>query len=466
MHADIHSPSHQLAHVSDTRRVLLGLVFCVALGIVIPILLIEANGGGRSVPALLVLVTSVSGIGFSIVVSASRRRPHLMVFWLFCYGFLGVAPSVQYHLQSFPETTPGVDPTKFEHAAAVVLLGIAGVLFGGLLPVSQRSTRVAQIGSTEERANLLSVAAFGLGIVYILRIGIGNLFLPRLELEEVRMEALGDGPLASILYASVLMTGLVAFLAQWRIGREATGAPRGFRVLALVLLGIGLLVVANPLSTARYVSGTVLLAVVMGTWAYRTPLRLRILSVFSMIGLFVVFPMLHNLRYGRGYGATAGGEASLVSGDFDAFAQLVNTISLVETHGVSYGRQMLGVLLFWFPREAWPNKPLDTGVVVAEFMGYSFTNLSAPLWAELFINWGHPGVFAGMVLFGWLIKVFDQRFETDALSGLPPMPIHLVLPFYSLILLRGSLLQAMSYLGVLIAASYFVRSRRVAVVPR
>lgn len=73
---------------------------------------------------------------------------------------------------------------------------------------------------------------------------------------------------------------------------------------------------------------------------------------------------------------------SMLSGDFDSFSQITNTVEYVNEHGITSGNQLLGVLFFWVPRSIWPDKAIDTGTVLGEFKAYFFKNLSAPLWAE------------------------------------------------------------------------------------
>ena len=60
----------------------------------------------------------------------------------------------------------------------------------------------------------------------------------------------------------------------------------------------------------------------------------------------------------------------------------MNIVKYVHFEGYTYGYQVLGLFTFWIPREIWLGKPLASGVIAASFLGYSFTNVSSPLWAE------------------------------------------------------------------------------------
>jgi hypothetical protein len=58
-------------------------------------------------------------------------------------------------------------------------------------------------------------------------------------------------------------------------------------------------------------------------------------------------------------------------------------IKYSEIESITYGRQLVGALLFFVPSSLWPNKPIGSGTLVAENMlmtRYSFwyTNISMP----------------------------------------------------------------------------------------
>ena len=64
-------------------------------------------------------------------------------------------------------------------------------------------------------------------------------------------------------------------------------------------------------------------------------------------------------------------------------------------HGMQWGRQLLGALLFFVPSAVWSGKPLASGIFIANYLiaNYSmwFTNLSAPLIAEGYLDFGPGG---------------------------------------------------------------------------
>ncbi|MDQ3485653.1 MAG: hypothetical protein M3445_09650, partial [Actinomycetota bacterium] len=125
------------------------------------------------------------------------------------------------------------------------------------------------------------------------------------------------------------------------------------------------------------------------------------------------------------------------------------------------GGQALGAALFWVPRSVWSDKPQDTGILLADFREYRFSNLSAPLWAELFINGGWLVLIAGMVALGLLVRRLDGHAEQSRHSQQQRDVLADILPFYFIIMLRGSLLQSMAGFAVLAASALFVTERRI-----
>ena len=150
--------------------------------------------------------------------------------------------------------------------------------------------------------------------------------------------------------------------------------------------------------------------------------------------------------------------------DFDAFDQVNNTVNYVQVEGHTRGRQLAGSALFWVPRVGWPDKPTNTGELLANFRDYDYGNLSAPVWAEFWIDGGWPLLLVGMGELGWLLRRSDERAKARPSQ---PAPRRLVgiLPFYMIIVLRGSMLQAMAGLTVLVLSGLFITTRAPAAEP-
>jgi hypothetical protein len=470
---------HRGAEPSPLPRILpppsLGRPLLLSLGLIalcglVPLLAYAVTSPGTDTvagwwTAGLVLLWSGAHLAWLV----ARGEPRLLEFitWLFAYVFLGLAAFIQMRAGAFPTTTPGLPTEYAERAGLVVLVGLAGVEAGLWVARRRWGSRVPRhrVGSStisEARAVLLGVAGLVLAAYYVSRVGLPTLFTSRTELLRVRGGIWPDRTTAAIVLVSAYVPLLVAVHALVRIRRtaRATGrTPRWPGALAAVCLAV-LLTVVNPVTSPRYVVGTVLLSLLFLAGGFRTPRRTRVWLVALIVALVVVFPYSDVFRTSSGGGNQQALTANLtLNGDYDAFAQVVNTVAYVDREGVTDGRQALGVALFWVPRSVWPDKPIDTGVLLAEANDYDFTNLSAPIWAEMYINGGWLVVVLGSLALGVGVGAAGARtWVHDRDSSVAAIALGLV-SFYLLIVLRGSLLQSMAHLSVLVACTLFLRSR-------
>jgi hypothetical protein len=219
-----------------------------------------------------------------------------------------------------------------------------------------------------------------------------------------------------------------------------------------------LLTVVNPISSARYSVGTVLFALAVYAGALLTPARVRVTLIIALAGLIFLFPLADafrrpevNLVRDGFFGEYQGNP------DYDAFWQVANSFSYTLDGLIEPGRQALGSILFWVPRSIWPDKPVDTGILLAQYRGYSFQNLSAPLWAEFMVNGGLAVLIVGFLLVGYFLRVMDSRLLPAFRASGYWAIVGAIFPVYMTILLRGSLLQATGAVAVAVACLLVVR---------
>jgi hypothetical protein len=448
---------------SPIGRQVLWIISAMILCIVAPLLLHEATGGPVNTrnPWWALTIIVLSGAAYAGVLASNRRQLFAMVLWLFVYIFLGLAPYVQYRLDATLSTIPHIDSSLYPVAGLVVIIGCLAVLVGNYSARYRRPLTVQQQTLVDpRRANMLSVLGIALFFYYGNAIGFGTFLLSRAELSAVRRLTWPDPAISNLLTGGLNMVLLVAFVAQMALREQRKAQSLRPRFIYALVTGLVLLYVVNPISSPRYVFGTVALAVLASLGAYATVNRARIMTAAAMAGMLFLFPAADAFRRTTDTKVEAVGPVTaLTTGDFDAFPQIVNTLSYVDAYGMSLGHQLLGVLLFWVPRSVWPGKPTGTGTVVAEHMGYDFTNISSPLWAELFIDFGWIGVVAGLGALGYWFRIQDLRTDLYLRSfPIPPVAAG-VLTFYLLIVLRGSLLNAASYLLVILISAWFVKCR-------
>ncbi|MCW2576244.1 MAG: oligosaccharide repeat unit polymerase [Modestobacter sp.] len=445
---------------ADTVRlsVLLFGLAALAFSIVVPTWIVRVTPGPHSSawPGALAIVVLV-GLRYAWLVGSGRPRLVEMIFWLFTYVFMGLAPLVQLRTGVDPGTTPYLSRQLAGTALLVVGVGCAAFLVAATLAGRSSSRRASDRPAGSPAAvQLLSLGSLLVTAYFLVHIK-GALFQSRDALAAAALAAWPNATTAALIAAGGTMPLLVAFVASTLLRAQGQLRDRASTVLYAVVT-VTLLATVNPISSARYLFGTVFLAVLASIGMYRTATRFRVVAVAAVAALVLVFPYADAFRHSSSatINDTGGVVGALQNGDYDAFGQIDNTVLYTTRYGITDGRQALGVAFFWVPRALWADKPVDTGVLLAEFRNYTFKNLSAPLWAELFINGGWPLLVIGMGVFGWFARRSDNTTTRLLKRQRAPSLLGCILPFYGIIVLRGSLLQATANLAAILVAAAFV----------
>ena len=475
----------RLREMTPVNGALITLWSFAALALFIPAVIIRFSGNPTSLAWLWLIPTIVlSAARLAWLIGSGERRLFETMFWLFSCIFVGLAPLAQLRQNEWPYTDPRIDATFVGPAVIIVLVGCGAFLMGTSLSKArwpQRRWHAARRAHTTSnpaftvnwpRTVLLVVFAILVDIYYLAHVGWLQFLMSRADLLEAYNASWPPLSPGVVMMPLTHMALLIAFIALVRFRMEANRARAWGEDISstvmrsnmalIIVIGILTANTLNPISNARYLSGTAILAAATAFGLFATRQRFRLAVCGVLLGLLVVFPVISNaFRYNlRAQFQLVNPVQSLLSPDFDAFDQIMNGYLVGSREGIVPGRQFSGVVLFWVRRAFWSNKPLDTGVYIANSRGYSFTNLSAPLWIEFYLNGGWVPLAIGMFALGFGLYRWDTRLnaqlEVERMPGLPGC----ILPFYMLILLRGSLLQAASFLFFILAFSYFVRERK------
>lgn len=427
---------------------------------------------GRGQAWILTLILVVwAGVRLALIIGVGRPMLFDFFFWMFVYVFMGIAPTVQIRSGLISRTTQGIDESLELPTAALVCLGVICYEIGRFAAYgheySKRTTGLRTHGIVPLQAvtqvrTWPTLVLVGVGFVFSLyfisRVGLGSLFGSRDQAFAARSAAWTDPAVRSIMYAVAIYPLLVGIGALVQLRRTTTKSLK-FAYSGLIAVGVAvLLTVVNPLSSARYSLGTVLFALAVYAGALLTLARVRAALAAALAGLIFLFPLADafrrpevNLVRNGFFGEYQGNP------DYDAFWQVANAFSYDLDRLVEPGRQALGSILFWVPRSLWPDKPVDTGILLAQYRGYRFENLSAPLWAEFLVNGGIVALIAGFLLVGYFLRVMDNRllpaFQASGYWAI----VGAIFPVYMTILLRGSLLQATGAVAVALACLLVVR---------
>ncbi|WP_018551004.1 MULTISPECIES: hypothetical protein [unclassified Streptomyces] len=464
----VEPPAAPLSWAMLSRALALPLI--LALVCFLPALIAAQPGTGVRDTAywLQLVLTCYSGARLATMILSTRRRLLQGVFWMFVYIAMGVAPFAQAVIGQTP--TPLVGPrADLMTAVALVLVGCAAFDLGALLasrrPLRRRTAPRAGGGAGAiahpARLRLLVLVAFAASGYYVLKLGGPAVFFSsRQEISasvaESGVAAGGSQVGSAFLKGFGTVPALLALLFYTRrlvTSRRARRSPS--TVLVWCALALVNLVVNNPVSNARYWFLTVLISLLFTAFPSSAAMYRSVLAL-GVAGALVLFPYADRFRYDdEGYRPVQSSSVfePLATKDYDQTVMFANTISWVGTRGHTYGRQLAGSAFFFVPRAAWSGKPQDTGVRVGQWMGMNMTNLSAPLWTELWVDFGAAGVIGGLALTGYGAARTDRRYAR-AVSRDGPGPgsvLAVAAPLiagYTFILLRGPLLQAAGKLAI------------------
>ncbi|MGD6980984.1 O-antigen polymerase [Citricoccus sp. CH26A] len=423
--------------------------------------------------AMNVVVLFWASLRLALILASGEIRLMMAMYWLFIYIAMAVVPMAQLHVGDWGRL---MDPQTLITAQALALtasiaLDVGYATFRGkasLHPTGNTTSKLDRL-VTLSRLRALSIAGVILAGLYIFTLGSVTVFFQtRLD----RSSALEDAGLKEdSLAASSLLTALgttpvfvalllwTLFLLKRKVFRKSVEPW----LWIICLLGLNI-VVNNPLTNPRFWVLTLLLGFLFSLPSL-TARRFRGIIVTGIIFALVVFPYSDYFRVPEEFRGTMSFESvaeTIATKDFDQSTMTANGIWWIDTVGHTLGQQLLGAVFFFIPRSIWPTKATDTGVVVGTAMNAPNTNLSSPLWLEVWVDFSWPGVIVAFVLLGMLLRRCDASFNNrhDGFHQHIPLGSFLMplIAGYSLIVLRGPLLQSMGRLLVLVMVCYVVTS--------
>ncbi|MFJ8588903.1 hypothetical protein ACIRD2_30200 [Streptomyces sp. NPDC093595] len=408
-----------------------------------------------------------TGGALTRVLTADSVRLVALGFWLFTYAWLGLAPLAMLATDTYPLGYRTGESTAFA-AAALTEVGVTAYSVGAALAARRdRGGPVVLEGMLSRR-----LAALPVLLLCVLSLVIAVLVIPGqaggLEAFFTSRQALRQSGAASDS-AHALRVWVVAVPAFWalvalvHLPRMADGDRllRWARWMLLPTLLALNVIVNNPISRPRFWSGTVLLVLLFAWRRFSSPRAFRIAAAALVVMVLFVFPYSDYFRYDEREAVQLLSltEQFSTTMDYDAFQQMQTGIDYVKENGF-LPSAALGPVLFMVPRSMWPDKPQTTGIELAQYAGYDFHNLSAPLWIESYLWGGAPCVVAVFCLLGMAGRRMDDIRE--ALAGRQDTLAVLLVPafaFYQMILLRGSLMAIVGPLLLLLAVPLLITSR-------
>ncbi|MBP2419985.1 O-antigen polysaccharide polymerase Wzy [Microbacterium imperiale] len=403
-----------------------------------------------SVSAIIALIGAISSASHGL-------RPASVAFYVFWFSWLGVGPIVQLTLQrvSWGDTVALTDRPAVHGALLLTVLGVAAFWVGSKFADQRHAPSVfATEASSDVRPKaavrgrvvvLLAVALLALSPFAIRVFGFATYFSSRneraLALRESgnTLDALGGAQFAMFTALPIALAVSTMLLSLYQIQSSWNGISQA-RMQHLITFTIGLagcIVFANPLSQTRFIALTAFGTLAVALFRPRSRGAAVIFVAAAFFAALIVYPLATFFRGGTAQSAADLTAATFTGNDFDGFQQVINTIHYVDANGFTFGIQLLSAALFFIPRSMWAAKADPASIDVATHAGYAFTNLSMPIHAELYMQFGVVGVAAGMLALGYFTSRVDAAWMSGSGAKLGYFAPYLAMVMFGL--LRGPL---------------------------
>lgn len=203
----------------------------------------------------------------------------------------------------------------------------------------------------------------------------------------------------------------------WTLKKKIRVLPKYQMVAISILLFVITLILNNPLTLSRFLIGAVFLGVIVSAFNLSV-FKGKRFDILLILSIVIIFPVMHLLKY---YTlneilspAISVDINNYNSVDFDAFQMIGRTIRFTERYSFQLGNQLKSVVLFFMPRDILDVKGEPSGQLVATLQNVSYTNLSSPVVAEGYIDFGILGVLIYSYTIGKISKLIDfKTFELE-----------------------------------------------------
>jgi hypothetical protein len=434
-------------------------VFSVRIWIAIAILLTELVFLNYRLDAGFAVLVSSATLSAALLaqlrygVREDSSTPADIAVFIFNWLFLDLAPKIQLMTASrqlvntSSVTEDGIAITNLVCAVFVALFTVFYAALAGRKPAMVRGA-----ASDPSEVTPAAISASGVGVTLLVCIlavaAIAPLVYHSID-DQVEIT-----PKLLILNRYLLFLPAAALLILLQETLHLPGKIWFTRVCTLGLLLLLVLVTENPHLEKRNALGPLYLCLILvGCQRWLNSRTRRLLLLVG--GMVIVFPAISVFTHNKSQGLLDVSFAEMgerieqyyFSINYDAWANVYTSVEVVAKHGCQWGHQLLGSLLFFVPSSLWTTKPLSTGIFLGYYLinhyGMWFTNLSAPLVAEGYLDFGWAGValYAGVLAF--LVNLLNNLARrADRWVNLP---LAMYGSMFLVFLLRGSLMVAMGF---------------------
>lgn len=429
-----------------SKKIFLSIIGLLILIIVIGLIIVNSKEHVKN--DKIIIASFMINILFSIFQLLNSIRKHTfsfdLMFWIFSLFFFGYAPLLQYYSNSYAWN---LHPTNNEILIINVYIFIWYIFYsiGKKINLSQKkiikkTILIKKYISHKNMLNFLLLISILITFYYLIFEGISGIVVRSTSINN-ELNSMMSLLVTHVFHNWVLFTLVFFILEAKRKGRIT---------YQTVLISICFIISCFPTGLARNMMASFYAGLLIITFDGTKKNYKFTFLIF--LGLVLVFPAINIFRNIH----TLSGDNLInlivksiqntyLAGDYDAHQMFISTQQYVKIFGYSYGYQLIGALLFFIPRTLWNLKPYGSGKTIFESLSqYWFTNVSCPLVAEGYINFGIVGVIIFALIIGIIVNNIDKKYWNKKNGKLQIIYPFIMFQFF--FLLRGDMMSGFAYL--------------------
>ncbi len=400
----------------------------------------------------------ISSLSLGYLCSTREIKTISSSFWIFVYIFLMIAPVSQQLAGYYP--WPGYyQDYHLMYSWALVFLCNVSFAFFSIKKFKSIPTPFHYEFSHNKMRYFIVFSVFTTVFSIFWIGGFSSVFLSRDEFSEIFNDNITASMVIQAMFRIPFFILSLYYLKLFLSSRIKNSEGRSNLFKFLIFFGLTV-ILNNPLSTPRFWVACIFITYLLTiTACYKMNVNKTYINLLVFLTIFI-FPVSDAYRrtvdvsISDYFSETNISDGFVNSPNYDSFQQITNSFVYVENNGITYGGRTLSTLLFWVPRAVFPAKFLSSGEDIAVYFRYEYTNLSAPLWAEMYLDFGFVGALLIFGLLGKLVRYLDDS------STINSNIVVFFIAAYGIYFFRGTLLSVVGFLVVTMILFLLIKRSR------
>lgn len=381
-----------------------------------------------------------------IFVILKTRYGYLPIFFSLYFIFILIIPAY-FHVYNNVFPFYGLSYSyDYQLDAAIVLTVFTSFFWMGFFLNKGRNVRVIEFLDRTVDSSRFFISIWLIILLLVLclaHFGIGSFIVKRSDFSR---DTFGSNSSIVELIISFMRWGSFSLIFYLLVFRKHV--HKLFWIVSFLFSIIIFFIINFPLALPRFVFFSYLISLFCFFRTSNVKNKFIVVLLFSL-GVTTIFPYFSFITRGEGDFSDVMNNYYQSSGDFDGFQSIINVVEFVSNKDYTYGNQILSALFSFIPRSIWEGKSDPTGSVTASAAGYDYLNISSPLPAEFYVDFG----YLGLILFSFFLGLFFRKIDKYyILSDRINLKYLLSILFIALvpILSRGALLAVINNLYAVI----------------